>query len=295
MKKPIPNFEKYYIYDTGDVYNTDTNKMLEGTIRLSGYKVYRLSKDGKKYQFYAHRLVAENFIPNPDNCKIVNHKDGDKLNNDVSNLEWCTQSENMKHAYDNSLIQQRKQKQEYHNIEGECWKLIEPYENYYISNYGRVLNKKTNRILRPSIACGYYKVRLSKHGKIQDYLVHYLVQEYFNHRLPNDDECIDHIDGNKLNNHSDNLRVISWSNNSLYAFYQQGLTKTTKSVQQFSKDGKLLNIFPSCRAAARALNLDSSSISKATRGKVRTVGGFVFKSLNLENFNDYPLAIEEYK
>ena len=98
MKKPIPNFEKYYIYDTGDVYNTDTNKMLEGTIRLSGYKVYRLSKDGKKYQFYAHRLVAENFIPNPNFLPQVNHINEDKRDNRVENLEWSSALHNLEHS-----------------------------------------------------------------------------------------------------------------------------------------------------------------------------------------------------
>lgn len=73
--------------------------MLRGSINKLGYKVYRLSINGKSKDLYAHRMVAETFIPNSDPLKdCVNHIDGDKLNNDVSNLEWVTKSENNAHA-----------------------------------------------------------------------------------------------------------------------------------------------------------------------------------------------------
>lgn len=57
----------------------------------------------KVYPRYIHRLVAIAFIPNPNNYSQINHKDGNKANNHVDNLEWCTQSQNMKHAYDIGL------------------------------------------------------------------------------------------------------------------------------------------------------------------------------------------------
>ena len=87
MKKIIKDYPNYYICDDGKVINSSTNKILNGSIGEHGYKYYRLSKDGKKSMFYEHRLVAEAFIPNPDNLPIVNHKDGNKLNNNVNNLE----------------------------------------------------------------------------------------------------------------------------------------------------------------------------------------------------------------
>lgn len=64
-----------------------------------GYCIQTLNLNGKAIPVKFHRLVAEAFIPNPNNLPEVNHIDGDKTNNNVSNLEWCTSSENKKHAY----------------------------------------------------------------------------------------------------------------------------------------------------------------------------------------------------
>ena len=67
----------------------------------NGYMQIGLTKHNVRKMTYVHRLIAETFIENPDNKSQINHKDGDKLNNSVENLEWVTASENLKHSYEN--------------------------------------------------------------------------------------------------------------------------------------------------------------------------------------------------
>ena len=78
-------------------------RIKKNTLNKKGYLVCGLWKDNKQKLEYIHRLVAEAFIENPDNKPEVNHIDGNKTNNDSSNLEWCSQKENMRHAFKTGL------------------------------------------------------------------------------------------------------------------------------------------------------------------------------------------------
>ena len=97
MIKDIINFENYQISDDGRVWSKKSNKWLK-PIDVNGYKKVSLYKNGKEYQRLVHRLIAETFIPNPNNYEEINHINEDKSDNRVENLEWCTSSYNINYG-----------------------------------------------------------------------------------------------------------------------------------------------------------------------------------------------------
>ena len=107
VRKPVVGYEGYYevdqfgrVFSVERVISVDDNgrkyekpvsgKQMKQCLKNNGYKSVSLTKGGVTKAFYVHRLVAEAFIPNPDNLPMVNHKDEDKTNNFLENLEWCT-------------------------------------------------------------------------------------------------------------------------------------------------------------------------------------------------------------
>jgi len=100
--KPIQGYEGLYsISPDGTIYTHARHRVKAGPLRAGttkkGYKIAMLYKHGKGKGFYVHRLVAKHFLTTNEK-ETVNHIDGDKNNNDVSNLEWATQKENRAHA-----------------------------------------------------------------------------------------------------------------------------------------------------------------------------------------------------
>ena len=115
VRKPVKGYDGYYEVDQfGRVFGLDriikvndngrnyekpiAGKQLKQSMHTNGYKTVYLTKDGKTKTLFVHRLVAEAFIPNVDNLPMVNHKDEDKTNNFVENLEWCTNDYNINYG-----------------------------------------------------------------------------------------------------------------------------------------------------------------------------------------------------
>ena len=103
--KDIIDYEGYYqISNLGQVKNINTGKILTGDTNNIGYRRVTLYTPIKK-RFFVHRLVAIHFCPGMEEGLVVNHKDGNKLNNNADNLEWVTHSQNDKHAFQLNLRQ----------------------------------------------------------------------------------------------------------------------------------------------------------------------------------------------
>lgn len=217
--KPLKEDENYLIYSNGDLYSKKVNRFLKGKIDNVGYKTYALalqekrSKSGKKLSkmVYAHRLVAEYFLDNPNNYDIVHHKDGDRLNNNVENLEWVnTKQHNQYHNINNN----RKVAPKYFekNLPGEAWKVFPLNNLYEVSSCGRVRNVKTNRLLKIDDFQKYQRISLNdkKH-----YYLHRMVYCTFNNDFNLEGFVIDHIDNNPKNNRLDNLQKITQQENCL--------------------------------------------------------------------------------
>lgn len=96
----IPGYAgRYEVSDSGEVRNLERNKRLKPHNTGKGYQQVVLQMNGARSYTSIHRLVASAFIPNPEGLPQVNHKNGDKADNRVANLEWCTMSENLRHRH----------------------------------------------------------------------------------------------------------------------------------------------------------------------------------------------------
>ena len=99
----IPFHPRYEISESGIIRNRETKAIKSQYVGSTGYYMVSFSYDGKSKPQRVHRLLGITFIDNPENLPEINHIDGDKLNYKLSNLEWVTHDENMKHAFNTEL------------------------------------------------------------------------------------------------------------------------------------------------------------------------------------------------
>lgn len=157
MWKDVPALSgRYEASETGEIRNKTTKHIRKQRMNKYGYCQINISRNdgtGKSNTMLVHKLIAETFIPNPDQLPEVNHIDGDKSNNHVSNLEWCTKSDNQKHAHKLGLSHV------YHGEDHPCAKLtneevkqvkqmyMEGVSQQKIADFFHVSNTTVRRVL----------------------------------------------------------------------------------------------------------------------------------------------------
>lgn len=121
----ITGFDNYSVSDLGNVRNDVTGRVLKGSINEWGYKSVKIYDGHCGFKMYrVNRLVAEHFIPNPEGLKEVNHKDEDKTNNKVTNLEWCSSKSNSNHGTRNKRIAEAHLGSK-HKMSLKHWKVVD--------------------------------------------------------------------------------------------------------------------------------------------------------------------------
>lgn len=219
--KELKEDSDYLIYEDGKLYSKKTNRFLKGKKDNIGYHLYALAIQDKRgikgrklsKMVYAHRLVAEYFLDNPNNYPYVHHKDENKLNNHVSNLEWVSPELNMKYHRENHINKKRSTpKYKLEDLPNEKWMIVPDKPNYSVSSCGRVINNTTNRLLKGDRQAKYIRVELGKGNK---YYLHRLVYCTFHNDYDLEGYVIDHIDADPKNNKLENLQKITQQENCL--------------------------------------------------------------------------------
>lgn len=247
----------YSVTDDAHIFNDITGKELKGTYKTNEYHSVQLVIEGKPRTFMFHRLVAEAFIPNPNNYNIVDHIDRDKKNDNASNLRWTDNKGN------NMNVDKRKPKQKNKKYVGDFtdsdWKKVYGHEDtHVVDSNGTVINLKTMNILIPQDRHGYKRVNINNTYKS----LHIIVWETFNNQKVPGGMQIDHIDGDKSNNKLSNLKLVNSSENMKNA-YKNG-HESQVAVKQYSLLGEYIKTYPSFREAGRENNLDHNAIRQAT-------------------------------
>ena len=266
----------YEIYEDGKCFSYLSNKFLKPQMS-NKYPTYNLTINGKKKKTYIHRMVAETFLPLNSKKNIVNHKDGNTKNFHVNNLEWVTAQENSLHACANGLTPKGNQtiNRFIENLENEEWREIKNYPLYLISNFGRVMNIKTKRLLKFAVKpSGYLQVHLWKDGKGKTFDVHQLVYKSFYPNVNTAGYVINHIDGNKNNNFINNLEKVTYQENNLHAEYCIKTHNCAKPVQQLNAQKGIINNFLSIAEATKKTKINN--ISRAIKTN-RMAGGYYWR------------------
>lgn len=225
--------DMYLISNLGRVYSRIVNRVLN-TFDIDGYRKLSLRKNPN---LAVHRLVAKHYILNTiAEREVVNHKDLNRANNHVWNLEWVTYSENSQHSADTRT--DRNKKARVISSAPPDGKPIPGWANYLITPRGEVYSVRSRCLLHGyTNRYGYKTVKLSPDKTFKMFRVHRLVMLTFIGPCPSL-HVVDHIDSNPSNNHLSNLRYVTFSQNTQASYDNGALTAKLSPVIMIDPENK---------------------------------------------------------
>lgn len=285
--KQIPMLEAYEASTLGRIRNAKTKHLLSSVKVNRGYEQVRLSM-GSRSDFVTravHRLVASTFIDNNDNKLTVNHKNKNRFDNRVQNLEFATYKEQ------NTGKNDKPKTTHYHaqqtDMPDEIWKDIPGVVGYKVSTYGRVKNK-IGKILKGCYNMRYAEIQASKTVRLR---LHRTVAMVFLDTFTPD--CVvNHKDGDTHNNVLSNLECITQAANVMHA-YDTGLLDRRIQVRQYDMNGTLIASHQSWTRASKSTNLNESSIRWAANHNPHH-GGFIWLKGDMK-IEDFVAAVADEK
>lgn len=179
----------------------------------------------------------------------------------------------------------------------EVFKPLPDYEKYYhISNLGNILSLRTNKILKQRMRSGYYGVSIfGSDNKMKVVLVHTLVAKTFLIRPKTKYKLVvDHVNSNKLDNRSNNLKYVTYSENTLNAHRNKCVKLNCKKVCQFGLDRKFIKRYDSLTHAEKETGILCQHISQCCLKKYKTAGGYIWRYSKLNKATENIIHDDEY-
>jgi hypothetical protein len=253
--KDVEEFPNYEVSNTGDVRNKTSQRVLSLYRDPNGYAYATMNAKSR----LVHRIVAKAFIPNPDNKATVNHKNHDRHDNSIGNLEWQTSSEQNLHKRHKGFKTQPNTSA----IASEEWRPWPKDPEHQVSNRGRI--KRGDTFVTVYTEDRYQNVVIVTSAGRKTTLFHRIVAETW---CPNwtDDCVINHIDGNKQNNFPENLECTTQSDNIRKAYAtNEAMNARMRKVRQHLADGSFDTTHVSLREASRVSGMNDGSIAYACK------------------------------
>ena len=267
----IDGLDEYYVSNHGNIFNKNKSK-LKGHKNLQGYILVRLKYNGKNKLFRVHRLACEVFNGKAlENKNIVDHINRIREDNKAENLRWVTHEENMNNNTEPNLNKNKEIINKYLSLdkEDEIFKIIinsiyGNFENYSVSNYGRIKNNNTDKILKPTITDeGYMKISLINKENRPNILIHRLVCEYFNKK--SDNNVVNHINEIKHDNYYKNLEWVNVKKNNQHS--------KNIAINMLDDNKNIIKKFSSYTDAYKFLKLEhSGGIQKQMKKEKKAYG-----------------------